>query len=274
MNAIGNQSLPVKVPPRKRSLPDTIAAIEEIAARSLHLRAQKRFQFETRDGQTCQLPSYVFLGPQGGDEPIRIGLFAGIHGDEPEGTYALIQLLKLLESKPELATGYCLFIYPICNPTGFEDNTRFSRIGKDLNREFWNKSSEPEVQFLESELASRRFQGIISLHTDDTSDGFYGFVRGATLSKHLIEPALKAAEEFLPRNGHDRIDGFEAIDGIIHQGYSGVLSAPPDTQFRPFEIILETTKTSAEYLKESAFVLALQTILVEYQKFIAFARNL
>ena len=55
------------------------------------------------------------------------------------------------------------------------------------------------MKLLESELASHCFHGIISLHTDDTSHGFYGFAHGATLTQDLIEPALHAAEHFLPR---------------------------------------------------------------------------
>jgi protein MpaA len=69
---------------------------------------------------------------------------------------------------------------------------------------------------LQAELVSRSFQGIISLHTDDTSDGFYGFAHGATLTKNLIEPALQAAEKFLlARNDRRIIDGFRARNGII-----------------------------------------------------------
>ena len=169
---------------------------------------------------TYTLPRYLFVGPKGGDTPIRIGIFAGIHGDEPEGVRAAVQFLKLLEAKPELATGYYLSVYPVCNPTGFEDGTRHSRNGKDLNREFWGNSNEPEVRLLQAELISRSFNGIIALHTDDTSDGFYGIVRGATLAQHLIEPALQAAEKFLPRDRRAIIDGFPARDGIIRDALS------------------------------------------------------
>jgi hypothetical protein len=180
----------------------------------------------------------------------------------------------LLEAKPELAAGYYLSFYPVCNPTGFEDATRFSRNGKDLNREFWKNSREPEVRLLQAELISRSFQGIISLHTDDTSDGFYGFVGGATLTKNLIAPALQAAEKFLSRDERPVIDGFRARNGIIRDSYEGILSAPPKVRPRPFEIILETPQTPPTYLKECAFVAALQTILLEYNKFIAYAPNL
>jgi hypothetical protein len=258
---------------RRRSIAELLAPLERIAAQSPNLVANHDARFEV-GGESYDLPRYLFVGPRGGDTPIRVGIFAGIHGDEPEGVHALVQFIKLLEARPELATGYYLSIYPVCNSTGFEDGTRFSRSGRDLNREFWKNSSEPEVRLLEAELQSRSFQGIIALHTDDTSDGFYGFARGAMLTKHLIEPALRAAEKYLPRNENHVIDGFSARRGIIRDSYEGILTAPPKIRPRPFEIILETPAAPPVFLKELAFVAALQTILVEYSKFIAYAPNL
>ena len=90
----------------------------------------------------------------------------------------------------------------------------------------------------------------------------------------MIEPALAAAEKYLPRNGQPVIDGFTARNGIIRDGYEGILSAPPKVRPRPFEIILETPAAPPSYLKELAFVAALQTILLEYRQFIAYAPNL
>jgi hypothetical protein len=227
-----------------------------------------------QDGQVTELPRYIFLGAKPGEETLRIGLFAGIHGDEPEGVRALVQFLSLLASHPEIATGYCLYVYPVCNPKGFEANTRWAASGHDLNREFWQNSTDPEVALLEQELRTQNFQGLISLHTDDTSHGLYGFVRGATLAKHLLKPALQAAEDLLPRNYNASIDGFHARESIITDCYPGVLSAPPKSRPQPFEVILETPQTAPEFLKEKALVLATQTILAEYRKFIAIAQGI
>ena len=257
----------------RRSIADLLAPLDHVASKSPNIIVNREARFEL-DGEIYTLPRYLFIGPKSGDAPIRIGIFAAIHGDEPEGAHALVQFVKLLESKPELAAGYYLSFYPVCNPTGFEDGTRLSRSGKDLNREFWKNSTEPEVRLLQAELVSRSFQGIISLHTDDTSDGFYGFAHGATLTKHLIEPALQAAGKLLARNERQIIDGFRAQNGIIRESYSGILSAPPKVRPRPFEIILETPAAPPEYQKQCAFVAALQTILTEYRKFIAYAPNL
>lgn len=259
--------------PARRSIADLLAPLDDLVANSPSLLARSAGRFESR-GRFYDLPRYLFIGPQGGDDPIRIGLFAGIHGDEPEGAHALVNFLTVLEKNPELARGYCLFVYPVCNPTGYEDNTRHSRRGRDLNREFWNNSSEPEVQLLQTELWTHAFHGLIALHSDDTSHGMYGFVKGGTLTRNLLEPALLAAAEVLPRNDLPTIDGFNAQNGIIRRGYHGILSAPPSIRPRPFEIVLETPQTAPQYLQVQAQLVALQTIVAEYRKFIAYAPNL
>lgn len=256
----------------RRSVADVLEPLDRIAAQSANLIANHDARFEV-EGRTYELPRYLYLGPDHGGDPIRLGIFAGIHGDEPEGTQALVEFVRRLEARPELARGYVLFLYPVNNPTGFEDGTRHSRSGPDLNREFWKGSKEPEVQLLEAELTAHALDGIIALHTDDTSDGVYGFASGSTLTEHLLEPALQAAAWVLPRNQSEVIDGFKARNSIIREGYEGVLGAHPEIRPRPFEIILEIPR-SPVFLKQAALVVALQSILLEYRKFIAYAPNL
>src|SRR5438105_15880380 len=78
--------------------------------------------------QSSWLPRFTFHGPNSSD-PLRIGIFAAIHGDEPAGAQAAVQLLAELATRPVLAENFQLQVYPVCNPTGFEDNTRHSRTG-------------------------------------------------------------------------------------------------------------------------------------------------
>jgi murein peptide amidase A len=270
------QTTPLRQPMARsahRSLEALTAPLDEMARHSTSLIACQPGRFELA-GQSHALPRYLFLGPQGGAEPLRVGIFAGVHGDEPAGSFALLRFVRVLEEKPEIARGYCLFLYPVCNPTGFEDNTRYSRNGEDLNRAFWRNSLQPEVRLLQSELWSHAFNGIISLHTDNTSDGVYGYAHGALLTRHLLGPALAAASEFLPLNQKGLIDGFRARDSIIRAGHEGVLCAPPGMKPRPFEVILETPHHAPQYLQEAALAVALRTILDEYRQFIAYAQNL
>lgn len=251
----------------------SLAPLDAIVPSSVNLLSNRSGGSPTSMDE-ISIPRYVFIGPKGGDDAIRLGLFAGIHGDEPEGTLALVQFLRWLDLHPGHTTGYCLWIYPVCNPTGFERASRFTADGVDLNREFWRGSRRPEVRFLEAELRAHAFHGIIALHTDDTSDGFYGYANGATLTEHLLEPALRAAEEFLPRNQKPVIDGFAARNGMIRDNFPGVLAAPPEVPLRPFEIILETPQSPPAALKQSALLAALRAILVEYRRLVAYAPNL
>lgn len=259
--------------PDKRPAEKLVSPFEEIALNSHYLISKPLTEFESR-GQTHQLPRYLFLGPQGGGDVIRLGIFATIHGDEPEGALGLVRFIHALELNPDLARGYALFIYPMCNPTGFESNTRHSHSGKDLNREFWNDSPEPEVRALEREIWSHAFHGIVTLHSDDTSDGLYGFVDGAVLSEYLLEPALRAGERFLPRNQRSTIDGFPANRGIINSCYNGVLKSPKGMAHPPFEITFETPQKIALHLQVEAVNAALQTILTEYRTIISVAQNI
>src|SRR5436853_1535358 len=66
------------------------------------------------NGAQYQIPRFIFLGPRGGAEPIRIGIFAAIHGDESATASAAAKFLELLDQAPELARDFCLFVYPIC----------------------------------------------------------------------------------------------------------------------------------------------------------------
>lgn len=225
------------------------------------------------DVQKYFLPRFSFRGSNNSD-PIRIGIFAAIHGDEPAGALAVVQFLSDLAANPALAEDYQIHAYPVCNPTGFEDNTRCSRSGRDLNREFWKNSSEAEVQILENELRTQHFHGLIQLHADDTSDGIYGFVRGATLTENLLRPALREAGKILPRNNSALIDGFAARDGMIYDVYEGILAAPKEIEPVPFEIIFETPHLAPIDLQVAALGAAMRAILNEYREIISFAQNI
>jgi predicted deacylase len=204
----------------------------------------------------------------------KFGIFAGIHGDEEAGILATQQLIRWASEKPEELGDFELHFFPVCNPTGRHLGTRHNQSDLDLNREFWYGSLEPEVRYLESELRREHYDGIISLHSDTDSDGCYGFVSGALLSEHLLAPALHAASAHLPRNSQPIIDGFLAKDGIIKEGYLGILSAPPEQKVKPLEIVFETPGLAPMPQQVAASVAAVKTILAEYRLLQAYALNI
>ncbi|MCE0483618.1 MAG: M14 family metallocarboxypeptidase [Methylacidiphilales bacterium] len=220
------------------------------------------------------LEQYLFVGPRGGGDYFRVGIFAGVHGDETAGVLAAVRFLHELASKPEIARGYELYIYPLCNPTGYEDGTRHSRSGRDLNREFWVGSREPEVALLERQIRTLRFDGLISLHADDESSGFYAFALGAQVTQYVAEPALRAVEQVVPRNCSEIIDNFTAQNGLIRKGYPGMLCAAPEVSPRPFEIVFETPHLAEIETQVEANLVFLRHALEQYQQLRAVGQDL
>lgn len=225
-------------------------------------------------GRGYEMRQFHFSGPGLGSERLRLGLFAGVHGDEPAGCAALVKFLLALVAEPARGEGYDLFVYPVVNPTGLEDGTRENRSGKDLNREFWRGSAEPEVRVLEAELRAKPLHGLITLHADDTCEGHYGYSHGQKLDDLLLRPALLAAERVLPRDRRGTIDGFTATEGVICDCFKGILAPPPEQAPRPFNIIFETPAQAPLAHQIEANVAALDAILATYRGFIAYAQNL
>jgi protein MpaA len=226
------------------------------------------------EGTSHGLERFVFQGPKGGVDFFRVGIFAGMHGDETAGIFAAARFLEMLAAEPDAARGYELSIYPLCNPSGFAAGTRHSRSGRDLNRQFWIGSQEPEVALLEREIRAARFDGLISLHADDETSGIYAFALGAQMTEHVVEPALRAAERVLPRNCDPTIDNFTASNGLIRKGYPGMLCAAPELSPRPFEIVFETPLRADLGKQIEANLVFLSTALEQFLQLQAVGQDL
>lgn len=220
-----------------------------------------------------RLARYVFLGPEADDAPIRLGIFAGIHGDENMVCAALVEFLRALHREPERARGYQIFAYPICNPTGFEDATHESRSGHDLNHEFWQGSRQPEVYYLERELGVIGFHGVISLHAGE-NDGVFAHVRARTLAEALVQSALEAAARFLPVASSPAEALCAAAEATGRKCHEGALVSAAEMKPAPFEIVLEMPRHAPGDLQIAATIAALDQIVAAYRPFLAARQNI
>jgi len=143
-----------------------------------------------------------------------------------------------------------------------------------LNREFWSESTQPEVRILQHELSHRQFDGIMALHADDTCEGLYGYAQGRFFNENLLRPALMAAKRHLACDLRSVIDGFPARESVIDACYQGILAPPPEQEPRPFEIIFETPALAPVDLQIAAACTALQAVLDEYRRFLAYGADL
>ena len=96
-------------------------------------------------------------------------LSAGIHGDEPAGPLALLELIREGAFGPE---GHWI-LCPALNPTGLAAGTRENAEGEDLNRDYWARKN-PGVASHVAWLQGCRVPDLfISLHEDWETSGFY-----------------------------------------------------------------------------------------------------
>ncbi|MES2706838.1 MAG: succinylglutamate desuccinylase/aspartoacylase family protein [Verrucomicrobiota bacterium] len=207
--------------------------------------------------------------PGHGAPVVKVGIFAGIHGDEPAGSQTVRELAAWARRRPEELAGFELTLFPVCNPYGCKAGTRHSPCGMDLNREFWTGSDQCEVRALEKELRAGHFHLIVALHEDDTSEGLYGFAGDHPLSHRVLAKSLSDASLVLPVNAAPVIDGFSAAGGIITEGYSGILTAPPEQRPRAVEIVFETPALAPMARRVVAGVVAVKSMLLAYRELTA-----
>ncbi|MGA2556972.1 MAG: DUF2817 domain-containing protein, partial [Verrucomicrobiota bacterium] len=97
----------------------------------------------------------------------RVYLSTGIHGDEPAGPLAVLQLLR-----EDLWPGdAALWLCPCLNPSGFALNRRENSAGIDLNRDYRHRQSaevRAHVQWLGEQPD---FDLVLCLHEDWEAHG-------------------------------------------------------------------------------------------------------
>lgn len=117
--------------------------------------------------ELCATPAGPLVVWERGRGPAAY-LSAGMHGDEPAGPLAALELLRAgsFDAGPWL-------LCPALNPTGLTAGTRDNAEGIDLNRDYWNRRSKEvraHAAWLESLPCPQLF---CSLHEDWESSGFY-----------------------------------------------------------------------------------------------------
>ncbi len=254
---------------RRRAVGDVVAPLEELAARSAQLFSAHLDYRDVR-GALGRIPRFLFTGPGDQGSFLRVGVFAGIHGEDTGGVFGALELLRRLEQAPTAATGYELFVYPVCNPWGFSRRARWLQSGADMDREFWRGSDEIEVLVLEGQLMKLAFDGVVVLASAETDTGLQGFTRGTQILQHVLEPALRAGSLGLGLEpGPASLPPLRGQHDLI-----GALSPPPSQKPRPFEILLETPSKAAESAQAGAHVTATLTILEGYRRMISEAQNI
>ncbi len=134
----------------------------------------------------------------------RCYLSAGIHGDEPAGSLAILELL----SRPLTLSGVAWTLFPALNPVGLAEGRRVNGDGVDLNRDYLAltcRETQLHVEWLCRQ--KRRHDLILSLHEDWEASGFYHYEINNSGRESVSEAILEAVAPLIPLEVGPSVDG-------------------------------------------------------------------
>lgn len=141
----------------------------------------------------------------------KIYLSSGVHGDEPAGPLALLELLAANHWPADTELWLC----PCLNPSGLRASTRENAEGHDLNRDYRHRRT-PEVR-AHVALLDRLppLDLAICLHEDWEARGFYLYELNATGGASHAQRIIAQVAPVCPIDPSPEIDGRPARGGII-----------------------------------------------------------
>jgi murein peptide amidase A len=155
----------------------------------------------------------------------RIYLSAGIHGDEPAGPLALLELMRGGFFTSDIHWSLC----PALNPTGLAAAARANAEGVDLNRDYrLRKTLEmaAHANWLDRREVPQMF---LSLHEDWESSGFYLYeINLGEDMPHRTRDILESVKPWFPLESGPEIDGhlprepgwiFHAAEADVPEGW-------------------------------------------------------
>ncbi len=165
-----------------------------------------------RFGQSSGLPVHFLRTGRAGD-PRTIHLSAGIHGDEPAGSEALI---VWAEKNWRQLRAHPFLIFPCLNPWGLRNNSRTDRFGRDLNREFGKARPCSPVRELKQVLRGEEFALSLTLHEDYDAQGLYIYEVQRD-RPFWGEELLDMARPLIAIETRECIDGRKANAGLVRR---------------------------------------------------------
>lgn len=173
----------------------------------------------------------------------RVYLSAGIHGDEPAGPLALLDLIerRILDERA------VWFICPLLNPAGFLRQMRENEEGIDLNRDYKALRSR-EIQAHARWLQRQpNFNLALCLHEDWESTGYYMYELNPENRPSLAPAIISAVEDTCGIETATVIDGRQ----IAERGIIRPVNDPTLRDAWPESIYLRAHHTRLSYTLET-----------------------
>jgi hypothetical protein len=207
-----------------------------------------------------EIPRYIFVGDQPGESEIRLGIFAGLRGEDHLGAKAIVEFIDDLVAMPALGSAFRIYAYPTVNPLSYTTGPRGKRTDRSLVQEGCPQGKE--AYLIEREIFVVQFHGIVVIHPTEETEGLQAAVYGANLHEALVSPILSSLRPLFPTTELPALDSSFSLtaDAVLKQ--------------RPFELALCVPRSGWHGLYSIGLRIALHTVVEQYRSYLAQANNI
>jgi protein MpaA len=209
-----------------------------------------------------EIPRYIFVGDQPGESEIRLGIFAGLRGEDNAGAKAIAEFIDDLVTIPSLGSAFRIYAYPTANPLSYTTGAPRKQTDRTVANETGRKLRFPEAELIEREIFVVQFHGVVIIHTTDEPEVLQAAVYGANLHEALVAPILSSLQPLFPTTELPVLDSSFSLtnDAVLKQ--------------RPFELALGIPRSGWRGLYSMGLRIALHTAVEQYRSYLAQANNI
>jgi len=186
--------------------------------------------------------TFVAFRPTGPSARKRVYLSSGIHGDEPAGPLAMLQLLR----EDQWPADTALWICPCLNLTGCALHRRENARGIDLNRDYRHLQSAEVRAHVAWLQGQPNFDLAMCLHEDWEAQGFYLYELNPDHRVSFADQIVARVAEVCPIDSSPLIEKWPAHNGVIRPAIN-----PAERPQWPESLYLITHKTRLSFTLEA-----------------------
>jgi murein peptide amidase A len=247
-------------PKVERPAANLLGRLDQLSQKRKHLYSSP-ISLPSRHKPT-KIPRYIFIGDQPGESAIRLGIFAGLRGDDIAGSQAIVQFIDDLVTFPSLGSAFRIYAYPMMNLPGLATAPPPKQSDQSPIHEPGSQLKFPEAHLFKREIFVVQFHGLVLIHSANEQEGLRAGVFGANLREALVFPILSSLQSIIPTAE------LAAPDFPLSPTGDAVLKQ------KPFELTLSIPQSGWQSLYSMALRIALHTLVDRYRSHLAHANNI
>lgn len=163
----------------------------------------------------------VVINPSG---KTPICFVSGIHGNEEAGPYGVLEFVK---SNMRIPSSVKVIILPLCNPSGFLNNTRENDSNVDINREFVDGKLNNECKIIWNAIKNEKIELLHTLHEDPELKQFYlYYTHHEDLAEGIRDMAKYKGFQIFNKEHRSPIEGEERNSSVKDKIKNGIIPLP------------------------------------------------